>query len=216
MARPVGADPAKTRRRLLRAATALFTQRGRDGASMRAIARQAKVSLATVHHHFGSKERLYQACVDGMYATFDDLREELQEEAAAGTLAPDELVEAFVRRSFRFACAHREAVRLTTRHAIDAGEIDPERQAMLLLPGVDQAVVLLATLTGRPELELRLVVRSISYLIVRYAVTGRAELAQVLGLERDTPQARLERLVEDHLVRLARVSLGLPPPGASS
>ena len=211
MARPVGADPAKTRRRLLKAASFLFTRHGKEGASMRAIARRAKVSLATVHHHFGTKDGLYQACVDGMYTTFDGLRHELAEALAAGALGRADLVGESVRRSYRFARAHRDAVRLTTRHAIEVGEVEPGRREGLLLPGVEQAVSLLAALTGRPELELRLVVRSVSYLVVRYALTSRAELAQVLGLARDTDEDTLAGHVEEHLVRLAHAALGLPP-----
>ncbi|MCG8465624.1 MAG: TetR/AcrR family transcriptional regulator [Xanthomonadales bacterium] len=46
---------------ILAAAAELFAERGFSGCSMQDIASNAKVSKANVFHHFGSKEKLYQA-----------------------------------------------------------------------------------------------------------------------------------------------------------
>lgn len=199
MARPINADPAATRARIQRAAGKLFARHGAAGASMRAIARDAQVSLATVHHHFGNKDGLYTAVVDGMYAEVGALRAELA--ALAETGPPNTLLEQAVRRAFQFALTHRETIRFTTRHAIDAGQVPAERQRDLLVPGLDEGVQLLALVTGQPERELRFALRSVTYLIVRYALTDPAELNLVLG-EDLTPDAALTA-VEDHLVTLA-------------
>lgn len=51
-------DLAGTRRDLLRAAERLFAERGFQGASLRAITREAGANLASVSYHFGSKEGL--------------------------------------------------------------------------------------------------------------------------------------------------------------
>ncbi len=51
------------REAILAAARVLFAERGYDRASIRAIARQAGVDAALVHHYFGTKEDLLRAAV---------------------------------------------------------------------------------------------------------------------------------------------------------
>ncbi|HUD31350.1 MAG TPA: TetR/AcrR family transcriptional regulator [Novosphingobium sp.] len=51
-------------RRVLEAAIAAFAQAGYEGASLRRIAGAAEVDAALIVHVFGSKARLWQACVD--------------------------------------------------------------------------------------------------------------------------------------------------------
>ena len=50
-----------TKDRILNAAETLFALNGASGASLRAITQRAKVNLAAVHYHFGSKDRLLEA-----------------------------------------------------------------------------------------------------------------------------------------------------------
>jgi AcrR family transcriptional regulator len=58
--RPGGGD---TRAQILAAARQLFAERGYAGASIRAIAAEAAVDPALVHHYFGTKDRLFTAVV---------------------------------------------------------------------------------------------------------------------------------------------------------
>ena len=53
-----------TRERILDAAEELFSAQGIDVTSLRALTREAKVNLAAVHYHFGSKEALLDAVVE--------------------------------------------------------------------------------------------------------------------------------------------------------
>src|SRR3954467_10366282 len=100
MGRPANTDSGDTRRRVLGAAARLFAARGEEGASVRDIAAAAKVTGATVLHHFESKEKLYDASVESMYAELGDLREELAPLlASAGDF--DSVVEKAVRTLFR-------------------------------------------------------------------------------------------------------------------
>jgi len=55
---------AKTRERLLDVAEELFASQGISGTSLRALTRAARVNLAAVHYHFGSKEGLLDAVVE--------------------------------------------------------------------------------------------------------------------------------------------------------
>jgi AcrR family transcriptional regulator len=48
-----------TRQSILDAARSVFAERGFDQASIRAIATEAKVDPALVHHYFGTKEKLF-------------------------------------------------------------------------------------------------------------------------------------------------------------
>ena len=59
--RPAGED---TRGALLDAARVEFTERGYDGATVRAIAQRAGVDAAMVNHWFGSKDGLFVAALE--------------------------------------------------------------------------------------------------------------------------------------------------------
>ena len=58
-----------TRRRILETAITLFAQLGYHGASTRAIAHRARVSLPALQYYFGGKPGLHHACVE--YITED-------------------------------------------------------------------------------------------------------------------------------------------------
>jgi TetR/AcrR family transcriptional regulator len=54
-------DPEATRAAVLAAAERLFAERGFSNTSLRDISSASGVSHPLIHHHFGSKEQLYQA-----------------------------------------------------------------------------------------------------------------------------------------------------------
>ena len=56
--------PSNTREEILVAARQLFAQRGYQATTMRAIAAEAGVNAALVHHYFGSKEQLLVAAMN--------------------------------------------------------------------------------------------------------------------------------------------------------
>ncbi len=66
--RPRDGDPAETRRDILRAAEESFAAAGFVGATTRQVAARAGVNVATLHYHFGTKERLYRAVLDAAVA----------------------------------------------------------------------------------------------------------------------------------------------------
>ncbi|MDT3445477.1 MULTISPECIES: TetR family transcriptional regulator [unclassified Pseudofrankia] len=95
-ARRVGRRPGQSdaRAEILRAARALFAERGFVGTSIRAVAAGAGVDPALVHHYFGSKEGLFRAALE-----IPVQPEELVEEifAAGVEQAPQRLVRTFLR-----------------------------------------------------------------------------------------------------------------------
>ena len=66
------AQARRTRQRVLRAATAVFLGRGYAGATMRAIATEAAVSVPTVESLFGTKARVLKAAIDVAIAGDDE------------------------------------------------------------------------------------------------------------------------------------------------
>jgi AcrR family transcriptional regulator len=64
-----------TRRRILEVAIELFAHLGYAGASTRAIAHRARVSLPALQYYFGGKPGLYRACIE--YIT-EDVRARLE------------------------------------------------------------------------------------------------------------------------------------------
>ena len=56
--------PSNTRDEILAAARALFAQRGFQDTTMRAIAAEAGVNAALVHHYYGNKEQLLVAAMN--------------------------------------------------------------------------------------------------------------------------------------------------------
>ncbi|MEU0054270.1 TetR family transcriptional regulator [Streptomyces sp. NPDC006309] len=66
--RPPRTESAGTRDRILTAAREVFSARGYEKTSVRAIAKAAEVDPALVHHYFGSKEEVFEAAVEVAFA----------------------------------------------------------------------------------------------------------------------------------------------------
>ena len=66
------AQARRTRRRVIEAATAVFLDRGYAGATVRAVAAEAAVSVPTVEALFGTKARLLKAAIDVAIAGDDE------------------------------------------------------------------------------------------------------------------------------------------------
>ena len=64
MGRRAGVSPEETRKAVLDAALETFATLGYHGASTRTIGSAADLTIGAVHHHFGSKGELYQACIE--------------------------------------------------------------------------------------------------------------------------------------------------------
>lgn len=60
---------------ILKAATALFAEKGFEAVSVREISNAAQVNVAMVSYYFGSKESLYLACIENFaQASYDEVR----------------------------------------------------------------------------------------------------------------------------------------------
>ena len=64
----------KTRLRIVRAAEKLFAERGYRAMTLRDVTREARVNLAAVNYHFGSKTNLIRAVVADRFIPINDKR----------------------------------------------------------------------------------------------------------------------------------------------
>ncbi len=70
--RPVGADSAETRSRILRAARDVINERGYEAANFQAIASRAGLSRPTMHYYFHTCEEIYHCLVAEAYSIVAD------------------------------------------------------------------------------------------------------------------------------------------------
>ena len=100
--------PEANRARILAAATTEFASRGFDGASMDAIAARTQTTRALINYYFGSKERLYLAVLERVYAEIREAENELEVEH----LAPVEAIRRIVEFTYDYYVDHQYFVRL--------------------------------------------------------------------------------------------------------
>src|SRR5437870_4304063 len=80
--------------RILRAAVALFRERGYHGSSMRTLARALRMEAASLYYHFKSKQEILLAILDmctGVATWFSD----------GGRLAPEAIADRYVEMIMR-------------------------------------------------------------------------------------------------------------------
>lgn len=87
-----------TRERILAAALPLFAQEGPEGLGIRRLAAAAKVNLAAVNYHFGSKQALFrEVCLRRLRATNDERDRRLVPlETARGKPSPEAVLRAYL------------------------------------------------------------------------------------------------------------------------
>ncbi len=94
-------EPGKTRSRILDAAELLFGERGLDRVSIRDITRGARVNLAAINYHFGTKQDLIAAVFERRIVPVNKARLAALDaiEKSAGKRGPkvETILEAFIR-----------------------------------------------------------------------------------------------------------------------
>lgn len=111
------AEATYTRARLLRHAERLFARQGYNATSLRELARVSRVRMFTIHHHFGSKQRLYEEIL----RRWDHDVERLVSRVLAEAHGPESLVECVVEELFDFFLANRARVALNARAVLGEG-----------------------------------------------------------------------------------------------
>jgi AcrR family transcriptional regulator len=126
--RPRDGNPAETRRGILRAAEESFATAGFVGATTRQVAARAGVNVATLHYHFGNKEKLYRAVLDSASGA--------EISVPGGGRAPAERLAAVVEALWDFGAAHPSLPRLSLLHRLAgpaaSAEAPPDPRVALL------------------------------------------------------------------------------------
>lgn len=207
MSRPVGASAERTQERLLSAAAGHFAACGWEATSLRSVAKDAGVSLATIHHYFGSKRALYEACIGHIHET---MRQELAplvgllgQIGAALDAGADlgDLAAEWAVTGLRLARAQRQGMRVLMRELLDNEELEPTWRDQALLPFLEMASTHLAESTGRPPALLRLDVQTLTAVITRHALSNDAELVALTGAADITGAVAL---LEEHVGGMAK------------
>ena len=118
-ARTPRASADGTRERILAAALDLFSELSFAGATTRDIAARAGVTQGLLNYHFSSKDELWRAAVDGLYA---ELSEAL-DGRAAGLRGVDMLTTAklLIREFISFSATHPQLHRIITQECKNDG-----------------------------------------------------------------------------------------------
>ncbi len=208
MPRPVNADAAATKQRILDSALELFAERGIDGVSLRELAADAKVSSAMIHHCFGGKDGLRQAAIDTMYNKLQALSIEMMMLLQKGQCqSPGEVFDRAVAVSFQFVRTHRSAVRWLLRDVVARGSLDSQRVSSTYGPFMDAVTTRLSELTGVAAADLRMPLHSSVTLVARYGVSDDTELLRLTGAE-DVDSAAVR--VQEELRQTVRQLMRLP------
>jgi AcrR family transcriptional regulator len=205
MARPVNANAEQTKRRILQAASELFADHGFDGTSVRQIAGGAGVSLGMIRHYFGSKEGLYRACIASAYEIYQHLGMQIRDGVRRGG-NPAEVVEEAVRTGFKFALDNRASYKLTLWSLMDSDTWRNELTDQAMLPFIVDVARAIAEVTGEPIGELAFRVRTMIFLVSRYATADLDEMAilQHQGEMDARASAMTLEGIEEHLANVAR------------
>jgi len=100
--------PEANRARIVAAAIDEFAARGFKGASMDAIAARTHTTRALINYYFGSKEQLYLAVLEGVYAEIREAEAELD----LDHLAPAAAIRRIVEFTYHYYLEHEGFVRI--------------------------------------------------------------------------------------------------------
>jgi AcrR family transcriptional regulator len=107
-ARARGPDARRTRDSILAAALAIFADKGYSGANVADIVAAARTTKPMVYYHFGSKEGLFAAVLEHVYAGMRAFEQSLR----LDTLPPAAAMAQLVQASFDCHAAHPDWIRL--------------------------------------------------------------------------------------------------------
>lgn len=133
-------DPERTKAKIVRAATELFTRVGPTGASLDDISKKAGVQRGLIYHYFKSKDALFDQVLARPFAEFLESHLEF---LRVGRLDVDGLCEA-TSGFFRFMARHPELVRLL-------GWVMAMRHVLRDLPQLEITRALIARTLARVE-----------------------------------------------------------------
>lgn len=197
-------DPDQTRRDILDAAIAEFSEKGFAGGRVDDIAARTRTTKRMIYYYFQSKERLFAAVLEEMYGGMRDAERALSLTA----LPPAEAMRKLVEVTFDHHAAHPEFVRLVSvenileARNVAASETIQRRNAAVI--GVITEVLARGEASGafRPgvdPLDLHMLISGFCF----YRVANRHTLGAIFGrdLREAAVQAAHRRMAVEMVLR---------------
>jgi len=216
------AQGEETRAILIETGARLFAQNGYHGVSMRTLAAEAGVNLATVGYHFGGKAGLYEAIMDQIIAARDSFfptAEEVGERLAAvddNLYALADLVSWYIEKLARGMLGMKEHIWpafLISRELAQPTELYPKLEKEFFTPSTDSLNTLVRGVLpeGTDREEIIITSQCIIGMVVKF-LEGHDLVIQRLGWESYEGRG-LDKIISILSKRL-RGFLGLPMENA--
>ncbi len=196
-------NPEATKASILRAAERCFVEHGFAGTSMADIARRARVTKSLIHHHFGSKEELWNEVKKSRISHYAEVQRQLMAEADSGERALRGSIEVL----FNFLRDNPEYVRLNTWMNLEDPKLSTMHYPDLVTVGVERVREEQQAGRIRRDLDPRsLIVAMISLCTYWFTAkkTGLAHLVPTGDSDEQHLDAIVKVLLEGVLTRSAR------------
>ena len=209
-------DAERTRRNILDAARAIFAEKGYSGANVSEIVAHARTTKPMVYYHFGSKEGLFAAVLEEVYAAMREIEAGLQLSGMPPAAGLRRLVEA----TFDYHAEHPDWVRLISianihdaEHIVGSVSVAARNTPVLAIlddllargraAGVFRAEV--------DPLHLHLLMASTSF----YRVSNRHTWSVIFGRDLAADAAVQRAMLADAVLALVMSGQAAPAPASS-
>lgn len=129
-------NPEATRNSILDAAEALFVAKGFAAASLSDIARRASVTKSLIHHHFGSKEALWDQCKKRRMSHYADVQRTLLDNRDEA----DDVLSQSITSFFNFLNQNPEFVRLNVWMTLEDPRLSEASHPELFSLGAERLI----------------------------------------------------------------------------
>jgi AcrR family transcriptional regulator len=194
----------ETREKLVQVGMRLFAMNGFNGVSMRNLASEAEVNLATVGYHFGGKQGLYEAVLNQIIAARDEVMPGLDavrehvSDFKEGKYSKSELLSWYFRETMRGMIGNPASVwgaMLINRELAAPSESYPILEKEFFAPSWDSMETLLRSIMPEDTSQTEILLTGLSLIgIVLKFVHPKAFLDR-MGWEEMTPE-RLNQITE--------------------
>lgn len=181
-------DATQTRERILGAADALFGELGFDVTTTRDIAERSGVNKALIHYHFGTKDDLLEALLEGYYAKLGEALTAALGRRKGLAAQVEDVLDAYA----DFLAEHRSFTRIVQREVASGRHV--ERVVQRTLPMFQLGMTWLdEALTGAPrDFDAVQVLTTVYGMVVTWFTYGEV-LRQLSGKDPFAPAALAAR-----------------------
>jgi len=197
-------NPGSTRTRVLEAAAACFSEKGFAGTSMRDISRASGVLQSLIHHHFGTKQELWQEVLRSFGRRYRSRQDAFM---SGENLDRSDFLKG-AETLFRFQLENPELLRLSLWAALEPIPTDGEADDGMIDAISARLQAMQAGGTIRPDIDPGLLGALVAGM-TEYWVRRKPDLSRALRLDPD--DATTDRRYFDTMVKVLTSGCLLPP-----